>query len=101
MKHRKYSLILAMLMTFAITVLATAQTPAPAGSDPSSAPTATQSDSSTHQEHSSAQGSEMNPEGTSDMPNTASPLALLALLGTGSIGAGFAAHRASKRFNKG
>ena len=100
MKHRKLSVILAMLVTIAMAVLVMAQTPAPAGqSDPNSTETATQSDPPAKAEHSSKKGSEKNPSG-SEMPGTASPLALLGLLGVGSIGAGVAAGRLSKRYGE-
>jgi hypothetical protein len=97
MKHRKVSVILAILATVAMAVLVMAQTTAPAGqSDPDSAQTITQSDPPAQAEHSSKKSSEKTPSG-SEMPHTASPLALIGLLGVGSIGAGLAAHGFSKR----
>ena len=82
MKHRTASVIWAFLMMVALAVVAM-------GQDPATAPS-TQSDPA-------ATKSEPAKKSDADMPATASPLALIALMGVGSLGAGATAHRFARR----
>lgn len=94
MKRKTYSVMLALLVTIALAVVLAAQQPAASEqTTQASAQTAGQSDAqpATQDEGSSAGG---------EMPPTASPLPLVALMGLLSVGAGVAAHRFSKRLSE-
>ena len=93
MKKKRAPMLLAVLATFCLAMLAMAQTPAPTSQTDTSG---AQSDASAPAEH-----QDESSKGAGDeMPNTASPLVLIALVGAGSLGAGVAAQRFSKRSGK-
>ncbi|MBZ5514494.1 MAG: hypothetical protein LAN62_06570 [Acidobacteriia bacterium] len=103
MRHKKLSVFLAVLVSLALGVLAAAWQTAPPQSDTGGGQSSAQSEPSAQPyspstQPGSPQSSEQGATAGGEMPKTASPLPLIALLGLTSLGAGAAAHRLSKRY---
>jgi len=99
MNRKTISMLVMLLATMALAVVLAAQQPA--ASEPTaqaSAQTAGQSDASASAAKPATQGEGSSAGG--EMPHTASPLPLVALMGLLSVGAGAAAHRFSKRLTE-
>ena len=105
MNKKKFLLICAFCASLALAVFAGAQVPPATGqADQGSAQTASQASQPSGSGSTQSSDQPAEPSGTKshkggEMPKTASPLALVALLGTASLGLGAATHRFSKRFN--
>lgn len=99
MKRKTYSVMLALLVMIALAIVLAAQQPA-ASEQPAqaSAQTAAQGDSSAPAAKPATQGEGSSASG--EMPHTASPLPLVALMGLVSFGVGAATHRLSKRLSQ-
>ncbi len=113
MKRTKLSVLLAFLASLALAVFLAAQQPATSDQPDQGSQPAAQSQSDSGQQaqpaqstssDQSAQSADQSTQGQSDtgndMPKTASDLPLVALLGVGSLGAGLAAHRYSRRYSE-
>ena len=105
MNKKKFLLICAFCASLALAVFAVAQSPPATGqADQGSAQTASQAPQQSASGSAPSADPSADPSGTKshkggEMPKTASPLALVALLGASSLGLGAATHGLSKRFN--
>jgi len=117
MKRTRLSVLLAFFASLALAVFLAAQQPATSGQPDQGGQAAAQSQPDSSQQSQPAQSNpteqsaqspdQSKPDETASqsdtdkgMPKTASDLPLVALLGIGSLGVGFATHRYSRRYNE-